>query len=304
MRALRSPRGQSTVEVVALLPLLLVVGIALVSLLSAGRAQEVAGSAAEAGAVALLQHREPRAAVRAALGGWPAQRAQVRVADGRVTVRLTPAGPLGARLRASATARRGGGPVSALLEPLAPEAARDPLRVAPRAVVFGRAGEAVPVAAALAGGLREQQRAAGALLVTWPSAAPPRAALGTPAASRLAARLQARGLGAVARGRLAWLALRADEFGFAARATAAVGVPAVIAVTGPRTAATDALLAEQDLVVLVLGGDAQPGLAALALAGLAGCPGHVVLQPPLDSPCARPAAMAGWGRLRLEVPAR
>jgi hypothetical protein len=107
VRGLRCPSGQSTVELVALLPLLLAVGVALVSLLSAGRAQEVAGNAAEAGAVALLQHREPRAAVRAALAGWPAERAQVRVADGRVTVRVTPAGPFGARLTASATARAG-----------------------------------------------------------------------------------------------------------------------------------------------------------------------------------------------------
>ena len=69
----------------------------------------------------------------------------------------------------------------------------------------------------------------------------------------------------------------------------------MIAVTGPRTPATDALLAEQDLVVLVVGPDAQPGLEALALAGLARCPAPVVVHRPLDSPGARPAAMAGWG---------
>src|SRR3954466_7820817 len=80
-------------------------------------------------------------------------------------------------------------------------------RFAPRALVLGRPDDAVPVAAALAGGVREQDRpggrrgqapAGGPLLVVWPSAAPPRPALGTPAASRLAARLGARGLGAVA----------------------------------------------------------------------------------------------------------
>jgi hypothetical protein len=194
--------------------------------------------------------------------------------------------------------------VSALLERAAPDVAVEPPRLAPRALVFGRPAEAVPVAAALAGGLREQDRAAGALLVTWPAAAPPRAALGTPAASRLAARLQARGLGAVARGRLAWLALRSDELPLAARAAAAVDVPTVIAVTGPRTRATDALLAEQDLVVLVVGAEAEPGLEALALAGLGGCIAPVVVHRPLDSPGARPAAMAGWGRLRVEVPGR
>lgn len=109
MSGLRSPRGQSTVEVVALLPLLLAVGIAVATILSAGRAEEVAGNAAEAGAVALLQGREPRAAVRAALAGWPAERARVRVAGRRVTVRVTPSGPFGARLRASATADAGSG---------------------------------------------------------------------------------------------------------------------------------------------------------------------------------------------------
>jgi hypothetical protein len=197
--------------------------------------------------------------------------------------------------------------MSALLEraatALSPAASAAP-RFAPRALVFGRPGDAVPVAAALAGGLREQDHAAGALLVTWPSDAAPRAALGTPAASRLVGRLRARGLEAVARGRLAWLALGAHELSLAVRAAAAVDVPAVIAVTGPRSAATDDLLPEQDLVVLVVGPDAEPGLEALALAGLQGCAAPVVVRRPLDAPGARPAAMAGWGRLRLEPPER
>jgi hypothetical protein len=104
---LRSACGQSTVEVVGLLPLLLAVGLAVASFLSAGQAEEVAGNAAEAGAVALLQGREPQAAARAALAGWPSKRTQVHVEGRRVTVRVTPAGPVGARLRASATADAG-----------------------------------------------------------------------------------------------------------------------------------------------------------------------------------------------------
>jgi len=103
----RCARGQSTVEVVGLLPLLLAVSLAVFSFLSAGRAEEVAGNAAEAGAVALLQGREPRAAARAALAGWPEQRAAIRIAARRVTVKVTPAGPFGARLQASATADAG-----------------------------------------------------------------------------------------------------------------------------------------------------------------------------------------------------
>jgi Flp pilus assembly protein TadG len=102
-----SARGQSTAEVVGLLPLLLAVGLAVFSLLHASRAEEVAGSAAEAGAVALLQGREPRAAARAALTGWPARRATIAISGRRVTVRLTPPGPFGPRLRASATADAG-----------------------------------------------------------------------------------------------------------------------------------------------------------------------------------------------------
>jgi hypothetical protein len=182
----------------------------------------------------------------------------------------------------------------------APATATAPLRFASRALVLGCPADAVPVAAALAGGLREQDRATAALLVTWPAPGPPRAALGTPSASRLAARLQARGLDAVARGRLAWLALGAGELALAARAAGAVDAPAVIAVTGPRTADSDDLLPEQDLVVLVVGSDAEPGLEALALAGLERCGARVVACPPLVSPGARPAALAGWGRLRIE----
>lgn len=103
----RSARGQSTVEVVGLLPLLLAAGLAVFSLLHAGRAEEAAGNAAEVGAVALLQGREPRAAARAALAGWPERRAAIEIRGRRVTVRVTPAGPFGARLRASATAAAG-----------------------------------------------------------------------------------------------------------------------------------------------------------------------------------------------------
>ena len=185
-----------------------------------------------------------------------------------------------------------------------PALAVDPPRFAPRALVLGRPDEAVPVAAALAGGLREQHRAAGALLAVWPAPAPPRAALGTPAATRLAARLQARGLMAVARGRLAWLALGPDDLALGARAVAGVDVPATIAITGPRTPATDELLEDADVIVLVVAADAEPGLEALTLAGLEQCSAPVVVQRPLDGPGARAAAMAGWGRLRAEVPGR
>lgn len=179
-----------------------------------------------------------------------------------------------------------------------PAIAVSPPRFAPRALVLGAARDAVPVAAALAGGLRERERAAGALLVAWPAADGPRAALGTPGASRLVTGLRARGLDAVARGRLAWLALAADDLALARRALAAVDVPAVAAVTGPRSAATDALLAEQDQIVLVVPADADARLVALARDGLAEWNVPVCVRGPL-APGARAAALAGWGRLKV-----
>ena len=162
--------------------------------------------------------------------------------------------------------------------------------------MLGRPDDAVPVAAALAGGLREQHRAAGALLVGVAVRRRRRARRsgrrrrpGWPRASRPA------GSTAVARGRLAWLALGSDELALAARAVAAVDVPAVIAITGPRTAATDDLLAEQDLVVLVVARRRGARARGAHARRPADCAAPVVVQRPLDSPGARPAAMAGWG---------
>ena len=106
---MRSSSGQSTVEVIGLLPLLLAVGLGVCSLLSAGAAEQAAGGAAEAGAVALLQGRDARAAARAALDDWPSRRTRVVVRGRRVTVRVTPRGPLGARLRAEVSAHAGAG---------------------------------------------------------------------------------------------------------------------------------------------------------------------------------------------------
>jgi Flp pilus assembly protein TadG len=105
--ALGGARGQSTVEVVGLLPLLLAVGFGVYALLGAGSAEHAAGGAAEAGAVALIQGRDPRVAARAALDGWPARRTRIAVSGRRVTVRVTPAGPLGTRLRATVSADAG-----------------------------------------------------------------------------------------------------------------------------------------------------------------------------------------------------
>jgi hypothetical protein len=90
MRTSRSMSGQASVELVALAPLLLAVVLAAAQLLAAGAARELAGHAAEAGAVALLQRADPAAAARDAVPGWSRGRLDVRVEGHRVRVRLRP----------------------------------------------------------------------------------------------------------------------------------------------------------------------------------------------------------------------
>jgi len=105
-------RGQATVELVAILPLGLLVALTIAQLLAAGSARELAGNAAEAGAAALLQGSDPGKAARDALPGWSRDRATIRVAGRRVEVRLRPRAvvPLLAdRLEAHATADSGPG---------------------------------------------------------------------------------------------------------------------------------------------------------------------------------------------------
>jgi len=75
---------------VAFLPVLAVAGVAILQLLAAGIAQELAGHAAEAGAVAIAQDRDPVTAARESLPGWGRDRVQVRVRGSRVRVRLRP----------------------------------------------------------------------------------------------------------------------------------------------------------------------------------------------------------------------
>jgi hypothetical protein len=109
---LRANRGQASVEVVAMLPLLAVVAAAVFQLLAAGLAAELADHAAEAGAVALVQKREPRQAVRDALPGWSRKRVAVAVRGRTVEVRLRPpalTGSLASMLTAKVRADAGPG---------------------------------------------------------------------------------------------------------------------------------------------------------------------------------------------------
>ncbi len=87
--------GQATVEVVALLPLVVAAALAITALLAAGQARELAGHAATAGAMAMLQGGDPEGAARAAAPAVPRGRMGVRV-DGRtVRVWVRPRAPFG-----------------------------------------------------------------------------------------------------------------------------------------------------------------------------------------------------------------
>jgi hypothetical protein len=111
--ALADDRGQATLELVALLPLLFAVAVGLFTLLAAAKAREDAAQAAEAGAVALLHDGDPRAAACAALGRPEHCRAGVRIHGRQITVTLRPRGPihrLDRELQASKTADAGPGP--------------------------------------------------------------------------------------------------------------------------------------------------------------------------------------------------
>jgi hypothetical protein len=82
--------GQATVEAVATVSLLLLVGSIALQLLVAGYSLTLVDGAAEAGALALAAGRPARGAVREALPGWAGDGADVTVRGGEVTVRLRP----------------------------------------------------------------------------------------------------------------------------------------------------------------------------------------------------------------------
>jgi hypothetical protein len=110
-RALASPDGQATVELVGILPLAVLVALVVGQLLAAGAARELAGNAAEAGAAAILQGTDPEQAARDALPGWSTGRATVRVSGREVHVRLRPVAVVpGVADRLAATAVADAGP--------------------------------------------------------------------------------------------------------------------------------------------------------------------------------------------------
>jgi len=95
----REEAGQASIELLGALPLLLVLGLVLFQLLAVGYASVLAGSAAEAGALALAGGGDPEAGVRKALPGWSRVHARVSVTGGTVRLRLRPPSLLAALAR-------------------------------------------------------------------------------------------------------------------------------------------------------------------------------------------------------------
>jgi hypothetical protein len=89
-------RGQATVELVAILPIVLAVAFAGAGVLAAHAAQDRADDAARAGAMVLLQGGDPEHAARELLRSG--EREGVRVQGSRVTVVVRPRLPLHLRL--------------------------------------------------------------------------------------------------------------------------------------------------------------------------------------------------------------
>ena len=163
---------------------------------------------------------------------------------------------------------------------------------APSAVVLGSPGDAIPVARLLSTELRLRAGASCVLLAEWRGGELPLEPAGVASASvrKLAVRLSSRGIETSARGRTVHLPLPSEPVIAAAtlhRAMVAAGVPTVCALAGPRPAALDPLLDEQDLVVVAPPAESTDALAELALAGLATVRAPVVVSRPVPRGAAR-----------------
>jgi hypothetical protein len=100
-------RGQASVEVVAAVPAILLVGLLCLQLLATGYAASVADGAAEAGAIAVAAGLPAEDAATAALPRWARDRASIETDGARLTVTvepLSPLAPLAHALEVSSTA--------------------------------------------------------------------------------------------------------------------------------------------------------------------------------------------------------
>ena len=82
--------GQAAVELVAAVPIMLAVALAAAQLLAAGVCRELAAEAAGAGAAAMLQGRDPKAAARSTLPGWTHGQLRVTRHGRQIDVGMTP----------------------------------------------------------------------------------------------------------------------------------------------------------------------------------------------------------------------
>lgn len=92
----QAERGQASVELLGALPALLALAFAAFQLLAVGYSAVQAGTAAEAGALALASGADARDGVRESLPGWSRAGARVSVSGGTVRVRLRPLSPIAA----------------------------------------------------------------------------------------------------------------------------------------------------------------------------------------------------------------
>lgn len=86
----RSERGQAQIELVAAVPIVLLVAAILAQVFAIGYAQSLADGAAEAGAIAISRGEDAEDSARAALPGWARGRVEVEQRSGRVAVGLAP----------------------------------------------------------------------------------------------------------------------------------------------------------------------------------------------------------------------
>ncbi len=86
--------GQASVELIGVLPFVMLIALVAFTFLSARTANEQAGEAAEAAAVALLQGSDPRAAAEAALPAAVRRHARVTIDADHVRVHVRPRLPL------------------------------------------------------------------------------------------------------------------------------------------------------------------------------------------------------------------
>jgi hypothetical protein len=171
-------------------------------------------------------------------------------------------------------------------------------RVPRAAAVLCAAEDAPAVGVAAAALLARRARAACGLALVWRgSGASPRPEAGprgARAARRLAAAIGARDIPAVACARTVQVALPEapeEALAVARRAAAAAGdTPVVVVLGGPRPEAFDAVLAEQDRLLVLTRPGVDDAVAALAVAGL---PGDAVARSVALGPAARALARAG-----------